>query len=354
MQGKKIVWIDNTKTIAMILVALGHFFQSMTASGIIANSSALSFFNTFIYYFHVPLFFICSGFLYQKYSKAYTLSGWKYNVLKKFTAFAIPYFFFNIVSYFLKTAFSSYVNNETESLISNLFIKPSPPFWFLLVLFLIFVITPNPKPKHARPLLCAAVVITLAVYILCKVNTPLAVIISRLPDAIYYTLLYEFWFVLGMALTQFDIIWFRSPFYVLLFASAFIVALLGEKLAIPQVVLYLLCGLLACFGIIGFVCRLYRNNRQTPVMGFLSKYSMPIFLMHTIAAAGVRAVLSKIGITNAAIHIAAGLTATFALPIIAEIIMDKIHLDILVYPLRYIKFKNPEREALTNENSDCK
>lgn len=55
-------WIDDVKVIACILVVLGHFFQSMTKANILPENDLYKWFNTTIYYFHVPLFFICSGF----------------------------------------------------------------------------------------------------------------------------------------------------------------------------------------------------------------------------------------------------------------------------------------------------
>ena len=63
---KRHIWIDNIKLFACILVAAGHFFMSMTASGVISDTMAYNWFIDTIYYFHVPLFFICSGYLYQK------------------------------------------------------------------------------------------------------------------------------------------------------------------------------------------------------------------------------------------------------------------------------------------------
>lgn len=60
-------WVDDVKVIACILVVLGHFFQSMTKANILPENNLYGWFNTTIYYFHVPLFFICSGYLYQKY-----------------------------------------------------------------------------------------------------------------------------------------------------------------------------------------------------------------------------------------------------------------------------------------------
>ena len=69
MNRRRESWIDNIKVIACVLVALGHFVQSMTKSGIIQSTFLTSWFNGTIYFFHVPLFFLCSGFVYQKYSQ---------------------------------------------------------------------------------------------------------------------------------------------------------------------------------------------------------------------------------------------------------------------------------------------
>ena len=39
IQSKRIGWVDYTKLFACILVVLGHFFQSMTASNILPDNS---------------------------------------------------------------------------------------------------------------------------------------------------------------------------------------------------------------------------------------------------------------------------------------------------------------------------
>lgn len=84
-------WVDDVKVIVCILVVLGHFFQSMTKANILPASDLYKWFNTTIYYFHVPLFFICSGYLYQKYSKVNNVGSWCKNVSKKALALGVPY-----------------------------------------------------------------------------------------------------------------------------------------------------------------------------------------------------------------------------------------------------------------------
>ena len=83
-------WVDGVKVIACILVVLGHFFQSMTKANILPENDLYEWFNTTIYYFHVPLFFICSGYLYQKYSKVNSVGSWYRNVAKKVLVLGVP------------------------------------------------------------------------------------------------------------------------------------------------------------------------------------------------------------------------------------------------------------------------
>lgn len=62
MSLKREVWVDYVKVFACILVVLGHLFQSMIKAKIIPENDLYIWFNTTIYYFHVPLFLICPGY----------------------------------------------------------------------------------------------------------------------------------------------------------------------------------------------------------------------------------------------------------------------------------------------------
>ena len=136
-------WVDDVKVIACILVVLGHFFQSMTKANILPENDLYKWFNMTIYYFHVPLFFICSGYLYQKYSKVNDFTSWKKNVAKKALALGVPYVTFSTATWVLKTVFSDSVNKQADSLLETLVLNPSAPYWYLYALFFIFLITPT-------------------------------------------------------------------------------------------------------------------------------------------------------------------------------------------------------------------
>ena len=138
-------WVDDVKVIACILVVLGHFFQSMTKANILPENDLYEWFNTTIYYFHVPLFFICSGYLYQKYSKVNSLDSWLKNMAKKTLMLGVPYATFTIATLVLKKLFSGSINGRAGGFIDTLIFKPAAPYWYLYALFFIFLVTPTFK-----------------------------------------------------------------------------------------------------------------------------------------------------------------------------------------------------------------
>ena len=98
-------------------------------------------------------------------------------------------------------------------------------------------------------------------------------------------------------------------------------------------------GLLACKAVIMMVVGFEEKFGRS--MDFLAKYTMPIFLMHTLFAAPLRSVLMKVGIENAVIHVVLGLGISFAGPIIAVWIMKKTKwLEFFLYPNKVLKTIN--------------
>ena len=143
MEKQREIWIDNVKVIACMLVVLGHFFMSMVTANVLSDTDLYQWFRQTIYYFHVPLFFICSGYLCQKLSEVDGIRSWWKNVLKKILNLGVPYFAFSFATWLLKTVFSSSVNTQIGGLFDTLFIHPTAPYWYLYALFFLFLITPT-------------------------------------------------------------------------------------------------------------------------------------------------------------------------------------------------------------------
>lgn len=321
-------WVDDVKVIACILVALGHFFQSMTKANILPESDLYKWFNTTIYYFHVPLFFICSGYLYQKYSKVNSVSSWYRNVAKKVLALGVPYATFTTATWVLKKLFSSSVNDQIGGLGETLFLHPTAPYWYLYALFFIFLVTPTFSSVKAAAvgfvvaIVAKGLILTGGGYSVYAVSTVLS---------------NEIWFVFGMSICAFNVQLKGRKVQGMICGVLFIIlSIMVYTAEISSSAVSFVMGLLACVAVIMMVAGFEEKFGRG--MEFIAKYTMPIFLMHTLFAAPLRSVLIKIGIESAVIHVVLGLVISFVGPIIAAWIMKKTKwLEFFLYPNKFIR-----------------
>ncbi|MBM6677765.1 acyltransferase [Faecalicoccus pleomorphus] len=320
-------WVDDVKVIACILVVLGHFFQSMTKANILPENDLYKWFNTTIYYFHVPLFFICSGYLYQKYSKVNDFKSWKKNVAKKALALGVPYVTFTTATWVLKTVFSGSVNDQIGGLGDTLLLYPTAPYWYLYALFFIFIVTPTFSTMKTAVIGLIFAVVAKAL-VLTGGGTEIYAVSTVLTN--------EIWFVLGMSVSAFNMELrgkkLQGTVIGLLFLGLSIAVYMTnvQSLAVSFVL-----GLMACATIILLVVAY--EDKFGNAMRFPAKYTMSIFLMHTLFAAPLRSVLLKIGITNAVVHVLLGLGISFAGPIATAWIMNKTKwLEFFLYPNKFI------------------
>ena len=332
---KREVWIDYIKAFACILVVLGHFFQSMVKSSVLPDNRLYQWFNTIIYYFHVPLFFICSGYLYQKYSCVDGFSSWRHNILKKAIVLGIPYFVFSFATWFLKTIFSSEVNNQIGSLGYVLFIHPTAPYWFLYILFLMFVVIPTVKTKKGMGIILGVAILGKLLQIVgekCSILQIYAVsnLLSNL-----------IWFVLGLAIAFGTLQKYFSKILGVILGAMFLVASLWTY-KIDNAGLSFAMGLLACIAVFMMIsdCKEYK------CVSWFTKYTMSIFLMHTLFAAPCRVLLMKLGIANMLMQIGVGIVISFVGPIVAMVIFEKCNLDFLIYPGKLIKKDGKTKKAI--------
>lgn len=319
-------WVDDVKVIACILVVLGHFFQSMTRANILPANDLYKWFNTTIYYFHVPLFFICSGYLYQKYSKVNDFTSWKKNVTKKALALGVPYVTFTTATWVLKTVFSDSVNKQADSLLGTLVLNPSAPYWYLYALFFIFLITPT--FTSLKVTVAGLLVATAAKWLVLTGGTGLYAVSTILTN--------EIWFVLGMSICAFNVELrgkkLQGIIIGLLFFGLSIAVYMTD---VQNLAVSFVLGLIACATVI--LLAVDFEEKSGKAMRFFAKYTMPIFLMHTLFAASLRAVLLKIGITNAVAHVMLGLGISFVGPIVAAWIMKKTKwLEFFLYPSKIL------------------
>lgn len=325
------LWIDLTKMLACVLVALGHLLQSLVKSNIIQNGYGYQWFNKTIYLFHVLLFFVCSGYIYQKYSHIDTFTEWKKNIVKKFISLGIPYFTFSTITFVLKTIFSSDINTRTETgLFGTLFVSPISPYWFLYSLFMIFVFVPTCKTDKLMKF----------VLVLCVLCNVLSIVVGiNLPYFISTVFSYSVWFVIGMAMAKWNWLkhinkWIGIVGIVLFFfCSLFVWKYNNLNQFIKNVM-----GFAAVISIMGLIYSFRYGIQNCDVIRKMGLFIMPIYLMHTISASCCRIVLMKVGINNPIVHIMVGISASLIMPMIYTIIARKVKiLDFFIYPQKYVK-----------------
>ena len=140
------------------------------------------------------------------------------------------------------------------------------------------------------------------------------------------------WFVLGMMLAFGALQKYFSRILGAVFAVAFLAVSLWLY-RIDNAWLSFAMGLIACTAVFMMIA----ECKEIRMLSWFAKYTMPIFLMHTLFAAPCRVLMIKIGIINAPIQIGVGILISFIGPIVAMMILKKLKLDFLVYPSKAFK-----------------
>lgn len=139
----RLLWVDFLRNIGIMFVVWGHFLPQ-------------SLIRTLIYSFHVPLFFILSGFLVERISKG--------RRKLKFVGLLLPYAIWTVISLVLLGLLGRMATNNKlsmEYIVYSFipirgFVCWNAPLWFLYVLFIVRILTPS--LDEWRKLFCGKIV----------------------------------------------------------------------------------------------------------------------------------------------------------------------------------------------------
>ena len=327
------IWIDCIKIFACVFVVLGHLYMSMMETGLISKTSVYYCVPIqTVYTFHVQLFFVCSGFLYQKFKKNTSVKGHFRNAGNKAIALGVPFFVFSLITIAMKTLFAGAVNSNATPILESLFIKPISPYWYLYILFILFLIIPAVKDSRKLWIIFLTAVAVKIAYVFTPINLPY--VIAQLASC-------AIWFVFGMVLT---IICFKycvieKIMCILLGCSGVVLSIyFFREINHSRTINFCISILFVLFFVYLFIW-ITKNGRLSKSY-ILRKYVLPVFLMHTIFAAGARSVLTKIGINSLGIHLVVGIIVSFLFPILVYKIAErKWYLLIFIEPLKAWKIR---------------
>ena len=285
-------WLDGLKGFAILLVILGHVLSGYWDAWSFPEAWR-SFYHvrTWIYSFHMPLFFLISGF-------AFTLAYYKKDKLQvrgflrqMFNLFWI-YVLFALLQWGVKQLVPELVNEiYTTETLKNMFVEPLGNFWYIYVLFVLYAmaaILHLPRLPGMWALFfggCAIVV---------------ADIHLNWTHLTQYRIVYHlFFFFLGSLLCQ-NREKLRSQ------------KLLGiSAMFLVTAAFYYFFGyarswygnwkvMIAAATCYVFVYQFYRFPRlaECRLFQICGKYCLELYLLHTFFTAGLRSLLPLVGITT--------------------------------------------------------
>lgn len=324
-----ISYISYLQIIGPIFVVLGHSLNGIEVSGFWYIFS-----KQFIYFFHMPLFFMISGYLLSH-------NGWQKNktygefIINKFKRLIIPYFVWNVIFVFPKMLFENYISDSVSSnplMIFKTFIYPRQSIWghtwFLVGLFLLYLLTPIWKRLFANnSLIYTFLILGIILYCL-PLNTEFLCISDLHKNTLFFMLgLYlgtiqvdkflsamrrtkYLWLVLSIVLSAVFLYWYE-PLSMLRFLPCF----------------FILMALLS------FSCG---TKELSPRAIELSKLSFGIYIMHWPAMLACRVLLYQIFKFDTTVTVVVMIATGYGIPLLIIWILRKIPNESIKRPLRYL------------------
>ena len=269
--NNRTTWIDISKGIGIILVIIGH-------------TSIPNFLTILIFSFHMPLFFVISGFLFNK--KKY-LDNFSNFIYKKSSTLLWPFYTFSLLTILINYTNSSLIiNNEN---LTNLILgndSLNTPLWFLTALFsveLLFFIALK-YFKNSNYLLVIGLIITIGF-----INS----IFFKL--SFFFNLHIAFiallFFTIGWLLKKYDYIRFINEISIkyILFISLLMIFIVFSNeridmysMTFGNIIYFIIGSILGSILIIFISLKVSNKHFISQFLSFFGKHSLPLLAIHTI------------------------------------------------------------------------
>jgi fucose 4-O-acetylase-like acetyltransferase len=314
--AERVVWLDAAKGLGIVLVVFGHVLRGTASAGILpAESPAFQWTDFSLYTFHMPLFFVLAGWTVQ-----YSLNKGKLGFLRsKIPTVVYPYLLWSLIQGGIQLLFPGAGNNAfTVQNMLGILVVPIGQFWFLYTLMachLILVLWPG-----SRWILIAAGLLVMTVL---EVVRPIE--ITLWPTLMIRVIIFYF---LGVEVSRRIATPSASLPVTALIAVTFIVAVIaafhlgGRRI---ESIWAMPAGALGLTLLILMATRL--NGRVLVLFTRLGEYSLSIYVMHIICAAGARVILSKVlHITDPTVHILVGVGIGIIAPVAVHLVLKRFSL----------------------------
>lgn len=340
--GPKDVWTHNVEATASLLIAFGTLITTCSAQGLFTPSTASRWILEYLVPFQLPIFYFCLGFLYQRYRTTRTPRAWGQNLRRELALMGIPFAAFTVLVLLTNSAVGAKPPLSVADLLRALFIEPIIPVGYFYTCLIIYAITPTVKSRrNASGLLFAAVAAKAAIVALASLPAT-AEMAARLPYAVTSVAENWIWVAGGMAMALYrglplvrgsEKAWALGALWVATSVIAFYAGWTGET---SHAVLDAL-GVLWATSLFSTV---FRSGRQNRFYGFVTRYTMAIWLFHGICLALYFHLWKAAGISIAAapwMAAAGAALVCYGMPVLIMAALSRLgKAGIIVYPARYL------------------
>lgn len=283
----------------MLLVIIGHCVDGYLKARMFPNyTNEMQYVFHFLYSFHMPLFFILSGFLYY-----YSYNGSSaQKIVSKAMELIMLYFGYSIVQCLVQLAMASKINKQISiSDILLLSFYTVPPYWYLYVLSFLYIISYAIRPLNSLKIAFASIICTLSV-------TIIRIDIFSISDTAYYLL----FFLLGgiIALNRLDLKF--KKIHVLSGIALYIIVLNIDSVFGLEKLFFATC---LSFIIISSFCT-FDILRNIWLFNLCGKYCLPIYLIHSYMTAGTRVILKMLHCESLWLYFCSGIVLGVLVPIL--------------------------------------
>ncbi|NMM36249.1 MAG: acyltransferase [Glaciimonas sp.] len=298
-EAREILW-DYARGIGILLVVYAHVLRGLNSAGMVPDGHWIMASDYAIYTFHMPLFFLLAG---MNSGKALARSNF---LQSKLLTIVYPYFLWSLIQGLVQVIMSGSTNVpfHLSDLAAAILWKPLGQFWFLYALFLCHIFAFLTTANRLR-----LTVFALAAYAV-GINFQWGILSQSLQFFLFYAV-----GLLAAEHLKSIVERLANPAGIsatFLGAGVWIYAAMqtgaySAPWALPAAFLGMLLVLLVS-------AVLARSNKMR-LIELLGLASMPIYLMHILAASGARIVLLKFGVTNMYLHLGIGFSLGVLFPL---------------------------------------
>ena len=320
-EKKNIGFISFLQVIGPIMVVLGHSLNGLSVSH---SNPWYIFSKDWIYYFHMPLFFMISGYLLAVKSWMGNKSYWQF-VKSKFLRLMVPYLVWNIAFCIPKIFLNEFLGDAPVDFWSMVkaFVFPRENIWghtwYLMAAFIIYLMTPFWKKlfTSGKAVAICAIVVGVVLY-----GLPINTFFLCLNDLHRDLLFFFMGCFLGSNVTE--------EFFNRMFKGKKVFVYAGIMVAVSAVFLFLVdkdaiyLQFIPCFVILWTLISIGVNVNCNNVVLYLSKNSFAIYIMHWPIMIGVRIVLHQTLNLPIAVTAVAMSVLGYAIPLVVVFVVRKI------------------------------